>query len=357
MKTVVHIVGARPNFIKAAPLVKSMKQLDVNNLLVHTGQHYDYNMSNRFFEELDIEPDHYLEAKGQTAIEQTADIMIKCEQYFKDVMPDLVIVYGDVNSTIAAAMVAKKLHIQVAHIESGLRSRDRNMPEELNRIMTDSISDHLFITCQDGYDNLLKEGIDGSKCHLVGNTMIDSLVNLMSAFNDSTIVEDVGLEVDKYVLVTMHRPSNVDNETSLKKLLTELERISFEYNVVFPLHPRTAKNISNFNLDSIYKSKIKFIDPVGYIDFMKLQMHAMTVITDSGGVQEESSYFNTPCLTVRNNTERPVTITHGTNKLIGTAYDNMLNELALIDVTKKSEIQYWDGESSNRISAIIEKII
>jgi UDP-N-acetylglucosamine 2-epimerase (non-hydrolysing) len=353
-KTVIHIVGARPNFIKAMPLVKVMNKLPINNLLVHTGQHYDYNMSERFFEELGIKPDYYLKAGGGSNTTQTAKIMIKCEKLFNELQPDLVVVYGDVNSTLAASLVAKKLHITVAHIESGLRSYDRDMPEELNRIVTDSISDLLFVTCDDGLDNLILEGTDTSKCWVVGNTMIDTLVTLKDKFTESHILSENKLVKNNYVLVTMHRPSNVDNTRALKSLLQSLVQISKKHQVVFPLHPRTSKNIVNFNLEGITsESDIKFIPPAGYIDFMCLQKNAKLVITDSGGVQEESSHFNTPCLTIRDNTERPVTIQNGTNKLIGTSYKNIEREIDIIDYNKKSNIKYWDGRSSERIVKIL----
>mgnify|MGYP003131773830 CR=1 FL=1 len=349
MKTVIHIVGARPNFIKAAPLVKEMNKLNIHNLLVHTGQHYDYNMSDRFFEELDIKPDYYLNAGSDTGT-----IMQECEKFFNR-QPDLVIVYGDVNSTVAATLVAKKMQIQVAHIESGLRSYDRRMPEELNRIVTDSISDLLFVTCQDGLINLKKEGIDSSKCYMVGNTMIDTLVKLESKFDKSTILSELKLTKKDYILVTMHRPSNVDNKESLKRLVNSIGKLSKEYDIVWPLHPRTALKLQNYGTTITGDFKIKYIPPAGYIDFMCLQKNAKLIITDSGGVQEESSYFNTPCLTVRENTERPVTSDFGTNKLIGIKYENIESEIKKIDYSIKSDIEYWDGNSSKRIVKILKE--
>ena len=348
-KTIIHIVGARPNFIKAAPLVKAMNKLAINNLLVHTGQHYDYNMADRFFEELDIEPDHYLNAGSDIT-----SIMQQCEMLFNKLQPDLVIVYGDVNSTVAATFIAKKMQIQVAHIESGLRSYDRTMPEELNRKVTDSISDLLFTTCWDGIANLKREGIEGpQKCFMVGNTMIDTLVKLKSKFDQSNILTDHKLTKKDYVLVTMHRPSNVDNEKSLKGLVDAINKISNTYDIIWPLHPRTAQKLKVFGIG--IKRNIKCIPPAGYIDFMCLQQNAKLIITDSGGVQEESSYFNTPCLTVRENTERPVTCDFGTNKLIGIDYKNIESEIEKIDYSIKSTIDLWDGNSSERIVKILKE--
>ena len=349
MKTVIHIVGARPNFIKAAPLVQEMNKLNIHNLLVHTGQHYDYNMSDKFFEELDIKPDHFLHAGSDIT-----SIMKECETLFNKVQPDLVIVYGDVNSTVAATFIAKKMQIQVAHIESGLRSYDRTMPEELNRIVTDSISDLLFVTCWDGIANLRKEGIESpQKCFMVGNTMIDTLVKLESIFDQSNILNEHVLTKKDYVLVTMHRPSNVDDEQSLKRLVDAINNIS--YDIVWPLHPRTALKLKSFNIK--VNSDIKCIPPAGYIDFMCLQKNAKLIITDSGGVQEESSYFNVPCLTVRENTERPVTCDFGTNKLIGIDYENIESEIEKIDYSVESTIDLWDGNSAARITKILDSLI
>ena len=349
MKTVIHIVGARPNFIKAAPLVQEMNKLNIHNLLVHTGQHYDYNMSDKFFEELDIKPDHFLHAGSDIT-----SIMKECETLFNKVQPDLVIVYGDVNSTVAATFIAKKMQIQVAHIESGLRSYDRTMPEELNRIVTDSISDYLFVTCWDGVANLKKEGIEGhQKCFMVGNTMIDTLIKLESIFDQSNILNEHKLTNKDYVLVTMHRPSNVDDKQSLNRLVDAIHKISCMYDIVWPLHPRTALKLKLFGIK--VSPVIKCIPPAGYVDFMCLQKNAKLIITDSGGVQEESSYFNVPCLTVRENTERPVTCDFGTNKLIGIDYTNIESEIEKIDYSVKSTIDLWDGNSSERIVKILKE--
>lgn len=357
MKTIIHVVGARPNFIKAAPLIAEIeKSWDVENLIIHTGQHYDHNMSQQFFDELNIpKPDYNLNAGGGSHAKQTADIMVGCEKIFQEKLPEFIIVYGDINSCVAAAMVAKKLHIKVVHIESGLRSYDRKMPEEINRVMTDSISDILFVTCQDGVDNLIKEGIY-SNVHLVGNTMIDSLVNFKDKFNTSSILDTLNIIKGEYILSTLHRPSNVDDQHSLYSLMSTMEKMAKDNVVVFPIHPRTKNNLQKYNIFKKYNSikNLKIIEPQGYIDFMCLQKNAKLIITDSGGIQEESSYFQTPCLTVRDNTERPVTITHGTNKLIGADYKNIIPQIGLME-NKTSNIDLWDGKSSKRIVKILKE--
>tara|TARA_R110002012_G_scaffold100670_2_gene239404 strand:- start:5945 stop:7033 length:1089 start_codon:yes stop_codon:yes gene_type:complete len=359
MKTIIHIVGARPNFIKAAPLIKSISDLKVRNLVVHTGQHYDHNMSQQFFDDLEIpKPDYNLGLGGGSHAVQTANIMMQCEQVFIKESPDCVIVYGDVNSCIAAALVAKKLHIQVVHIESGLRSFDTKMPEEINRIITDSISDQLFVTCKDGVDNLIKEGKSIDCIHLVGNTMIDSLVKFQSKFDTSSILSSMNIQSKKYILSTLHRPSNVDNKNSLIELMESMKAISNNNIVVFPIHPRTKSNLQKFNIFKKYNSidSLKIIDPLGYIDFMCLQKNAKLIITDSGGIQEESSFFNVPCLTVRDNTERPITTTMGTNKLIGSNYKNILSELDIVNYNQNSNINLWDGSTASRIVQILKGI-
>jgi len=359
MKTIIHIVGARPNFIKAAPLIKSISDLKVRNLVVHTGQHYDHNMSQQFFDDLEIpKPDYNLGLGGGSHAVQTANIMMQCEQVFIKESPDCVIVYGDVNSCIAAALVAKKLHIQVVHIESGLRSFDTKMPEEINRIITDSISDQLFVTCKDGVDNLIKEGKSIDCIHLVGNTMIDSLVKFQSKFDTSSILSSINIQSKKYILSTLHRPSNVDNKNSLIELMESMKAISNNNIVVFPIHPRTKSNLQKFNIFKKYNSidSLKIIDPLGYIDFMCLQKNAKLIITDSGGIQEESSFFNVPCLTVRDNTERPITTTMGTNKLIGSNYKNILSELDIVNYNQNSNINLWDGRTASRIVQILKGI-
>tara|TARA_B100000131_G_scaffold123647_1_gene120776 strand:+ start:1151 stop:2212 length:1062 start_codon:yes stop_codon:yes gene_type:complete len=352
VKKIIHVLGARPNFIKAAPLIKELNKLsNVDNLILHTGQHYDKNMSDQFFNDLNIpDPDVNLGLGGGSHATQTAEIMKGCEKVFEEHNPDLVIVYGDVNSCVAATLVASKLHIKIAHIESGLRSGDRTMPEEINRIVTDSLSDYLFVTCEDAVSNL-KDTY--GKTFFVGNTMIDSLVEFENKFHDEFTHEG------EYGLVTIHRPFTVDNKKRLKELMDALVKVSEEQNIelIFPLHPRTRNALIDFDLYETYIDDISFIEPQGYIDFMSFQKHAKFIITDSGGVQEESSYFNVPCLTVRDNTERPVTCTNGTNKMIGTSYANIIDEVMMIDFNKKNKIKLWDGKSANRIVQVLKEVI
>jgi len=351
MKNVIHVLGARPNFIKAAPLIKRMNKLShVNNIVLHTGQHYDKNMSGQFFDDLDIpKPDINLGLGGGSHAIQTAEIMKGCEKVFEEYNPNVVVVYGDVNSCVAATLVASKMGIKIAHIESGLRSWDRTMPEEINRIVTDKISDYLFTTCEDGVSNLRNEGVDSDKIFLVGNTMIDSLVEFEDKFTNE--------REEEYALVTLHRPFTVDSKSRLIEMMDSLVEVSENIKCIFPIHPRTKNALVKNDLYNTYKSRILMTEPLGYIDFMSLQKYAKFIITDSGGVQEESSYFNVPCLTVRDNTERPVTCTDGTNKLIGTDYKNIPNEVNNIDYNKNSSINLWDGKASNRITKIFEDII
>tara|TARA_R100001015_G_C4622040_1_gene179393 strand:+ start:653 stop:1777 length:1125 start_codon:yes stop_codon:yes gene_type:complete len=353
-KTIIHIIGARPNFIKAAPLINEIDKLEnIENLILHTGQHYDDNMSKVFFDELNIPKPHYnLNAGGGSHAIQTSNIMVGCEKYFIEKNPDLIIVYGDVNSCVAASLVAVKMGIKIAHIESGLRSFDRTMPEEINRIITDSISDILFLTSIDALDNLKTEGISEDKCHLVGNTMIDSLVNLNHKFDESDILKELGLEKKSYSLITLHRPSNVDNKSDLESMFESIMDVSNVMKCVFPIHPRTKNNLIKFDLYEKYNSigNLLITDPKGYIDFMCLQKNAKVIITDSGGVQEESSFFGTPCLTVRDNTERPITLNSGTNVLIGSNYKKIYKHMVELNYNQnKSDIEMWDGKSSKRI--------
>jgi len=322
---------------------------DIKNIILHTGQHYDKNMSDQFFDDLNIpKPDINLGLGGGSHAVQTAEIMKGCEIVFKQHNPDVVVVYGDVNSCVSAALVASKLHIKIAHVESGLRSHDRTMPEEINRIITDSLSDYLFVTCEDGLDNLNYENIHG-KVFFVGNTMIDSLVEFEHKFNNKINEE--------YALVTLHRPFTVDDKSRLIEMMDTLVKISNDINLIFPIHPRTRQSLINFDLFDKYNLKIKLIEPLGYLEFMSLQKHAKFIITDSGGVQEESSYFNVPCLTVRDNTERPITCFDGTNKLIGTDYKNILNEIKLINYNRRTSIKLWDGFASDRIVKVFKNVI
>jgi len=363
MKKVIHIVGARPNFIKAAPLIKSMNKLDIHNLVIHTGQHYDHNMSQQFFSDLNIPTPYYnLGAGGGSHATQTANIMIGCERVFVEHKPDLIIVYGDINSCVSAALVAKKLHldglpsIKIAHIEAGLRSFDMEMPEEVNRIVTDSITDLFFVTCKDALHNLEKQGTDMKKCFFVGNTMIDSLIEFNDKFDLSKVLDKYSLTKGSYALCTLHRPSNVDSKEDLIRMFDAIVDTSKILKCVFPIHPRTKSNLSKYNLYEKYNNipNLCIIEPQGYIDFMCLQKNAKLVITDSGGIQEESSFFGIPCLTVRDNTERPVTVTQGTNTLIGSNYENIPKMVSNTHSTE-SNIELWDGASSDRIIEILMK--
>lgn len=366
IKKKVHlIVGARPNFMKMAPLyrefAKYSEQFEVK--LIHTGQHYDDRMSKFFFIDLLLpEPDEYLEVGSGSHGVQTARIMERYEKVLLADRPDLVIVAGDVNSTIACALDAAKLHIPVAHLEAGLRSWDRSMPEELNRLMTDAISDYLLIPSKDARFNLLQEGIPENKIYFVGNIMIDSLIQHRKKAENSNILAKLDLhKADNtradFVLITMHRPSNVDNEDSLLILLNTFKQLSEKIRLIFPIHPRARKNMKKYNLENDFESitNLMLIDPIGYYDFMKLQMTAKFVVTDSGGIQEETTFFGIPCLTVRPNTERPITIVEGTNELVGLSAEKIMAESAKIlqGNFKMGRIpQFWDGRTAERIVQI-----
>lgn len=368
IKKKVHlIVGARPNFMKMAPLYKEFKRYSdkFEVKLIHTGQHYDERMSKFFFHDLMLpEPDEYLEVGSGTHGEQTARIMERYEQVLFADRPDLVIVAGDVNSTIACALDAAKLHIPVAHLEAGLRSFDRRMPEELNRLMTDAISDFLLIPSKDAEINLQREGVPEEKIFFVGNIMIDSLIQHMKKAEESRILSDLGLirneKIDDYILITLHRPSNVDEEASLKIILESFRQLSERIKLVFPIHPRARKSITKFGLDKAFReiTNLDLIEPVGYYDFMKLQMSAKFLLTDSGGIQEETTFFGIPCLTVRPNTERPITIVEGTNELVGLSAEKIMAESVKIlqGNFKKGRIpQFWDGRTAERIVQIFIK--
>jgi UDP-N-acetylglucosamine 2-epimerase (non-hydrolysing) len=362
-KNIIHVVGARPNFIKAAPVIKIIgEKTEHNNILLHTGQHYDDNMSNIFFDELNIpKPDYNLGVGSGSHAKQTTEIMLKCEDIFQKETVDYVIVYGDVNSSMAAALTAVKLHIPVIHIESGLRSFDKTMPEEINRIITDHLAEVLFVTSVDGVYNLSNEGILNQKMYLVGNTMIDTLVELEDKFDESKIINDLNLIKHDYVLITLHRASNTDDPIELQKIMESFVEVSKETKCVFPMHPRTKNNLIRFNMyeDYLNIDNLNIIEPLGYIDFMCLQKNAKLIITDSGGIQEESSYFGVTCMTMRDNTERPVTITSGTNKLMGTDFTTLPNEIIKFNYNKTNDIYLWDGKASERIFEVLkeEKII
>lgn len=363
MKKVHLIVGARPNFMKMAPLYREFKkysdEFDVK--LIHTGQHYDEKMSKIFFVELEMpEPDEYLGVGSGTHAEQTAKIMTSYEEVLLKEKPDLVIVAGDVNSTVACALDAVKLHIPVAHLEAGLRSFDRQMPEEINRILTDSISDYLLTPSLDGNQHLANEGVSEDKVFFVGNIMIDSLVHFLPKVEQSNILTDLKIEKDNFVLVTLHRPSNVDTKKGLSVILDAFAEISKHIKLIFPIHPRTRNRIAQLGMQSKVDTmkNLILLDPIGYYDFIRLQKDAKFILTDSGGIQEESTYLGVPCLTLRPNTERPITITEGTNQLIELDTDKIIsaaNEV-LSGKNKKGKIpELWDGKTASRIVEIFRK--
>lgn len=353
------IAGARPNFMKIAPLIHEAQNHSINFKLIHTGQHYDYNMSKIFFEELKIPaPDMYLNAGSGSHAVQTAKIMVKFERILEENPPQLVVVVGDVNSTIACALVAKKLFIDVVHVEAGLRSFDRRMPEEINRILTDQISDLLFTTESSAEVNLMREGIDASKIFFVGNIMIDTLVHNIKKAKLLDACGQYKLEARSYALITLHRPSNVDQKEDLEKIVKALNLISKKVAIFFPIHPRTQKNLIAFNLiDKLDTERIILTEPVGYLDFLNLMMNARFIVTDSGGIQEEASYLKVPILTMRENTERPVTVEMGTNTIVGKDLEKLkqkINEIMENSYKEGQDIQKWDGQTAQRIIKIIK---
>jgi UDP-N-acetylglucosamine 2-epimerase (non-hydrolysing) len=352
---IMHVVGARPNFMKVAPIYRVCASRDISQVIVHTGQHYDENMSKVFFQELDIPtPDINLDIGSGSHAEQTAKVMLRFEKVVSDLRPDWVLVYGDINSTLAAALVCAKLPVPVAHVEAGLRSFDRTMPEEINRLLTDQIADLLFTPSEDANANLLREGVSAKKIHFVGNIMIDSLMSCLSLARQS--INDYYPYPSKYALVTLHRPSNVDDNTILAKLLRSLMRISCKLPVIFPMHPRTRQRIVNLN-NLEYLPDLHIMNPVGYLEFLQLEKYATMVITDSGGIQEETTFLGIPCLTLRENTERPITVSLGTNLLIGSDYPRLEQEVDAIlgGAFKTGQIPpLWDGQTAERIVDVLE---
>ncbi len=362
MKKIHLIVGARPNFMKMAPLYKEFKKYpnEFEIKLIHTGQHYDEKMSKFFFDDLEMpKPDEYLSVGSGSHGVQTAKIMERYEEVLFREIPDLVIVAGDVNSTVACAIDAVKVHIPVAHLEAGLRSFDRSMPEEINRILTDSISDYLLTPSLDGNEHLKNEGIDEEKIYFVGNIMIDSLMNYREKAKKSLIMDEIGVSKNDFVLITLHRPSNVDSKEGFRIILEAFKEIGKSIKLVFPIHPRSKKNIEKLGLNDLLKSipNLKLIDPVGYYDFMNLQMNAKFILTDSGGIQEESTFFGIPCLTLRPNTERPITITEGTNQLVNLETEDIVGKAKNIlnGEHKEGKIpKFWDGKTASRIVEIFK---
>jgi len=359
---VISLVGARPNFVKIAPIIAVMSEYPhrFGQKLVHSGQHYDYSMSQVFFEDLNLpSPDIYLGVGSGTHAEQTGMVLIEFEKVLLREGADLVLIVGDVNSTLAGALAAAKLHIPVAHVEAGLRSFDAYMPEEINRLLTDDISDYLFAPSQDACDNLRKEGIAEDKLFLVGNVMVDSLLRSKKKADESGILSRLSVLKGGYSVLTLHRPENVDSKEKLQEIIAAVMEVSRRIDVVFPAHPRTQKKLKEFGLfDALSKTshRILMIDPLGYLDFIKLEMDAKFVITDSGGVQEETTVFGVPCLTVRNNTERPVTVSQGTNILVGEDGRKMVEEAfnILDGGSKKGRCpELWDGLASQRIVNVL----
>jgi UDP-N-acetylglucosamine 2-epimerase (non-hydrolysing) len=363
MLKILNIVGARPNFMKIAPIQREMLRRgdEFLPLIVHTGQHYDAAMSDSFFVDLGIPaPDFHLEVGSASHAVQTARIMTAFEPVVVQEKPDWVLVVGDVNSTIACALVCAKLGIKVAHVEAGLRSCDRRMPEEINRILTDAVSDLLLTTSPDADENLQAEGVAPDKIKFVGNVMIDSLFYSLKLAENSKIREDLSLVENEYAVLTLHRPSNVDDERVFSGLLDAVIEIGEKLPVVFPAHPRTKANIEKFGLTAkVSASNIRLIEPLGYLDFMRLYSGAQLVLTDSGGLQEETTALLIPCLTLRENTERPITISHGTNILVGTntekivraAFEVFSREKSLAD---KNIPPLWDGHAAERICDVLK---
>jgi len=359
---IISVVGARPNFMKIAPIHKAFSNSVIHNngvkhLICHTGQHYDEKMSKIFFDDLELPyPDFYLGVGSGSHAEQTAKVMIEFEKILLKEKPDVIIVVGDVNSTIACSLVASKLNIKVVHVEAGLRSFDRTMPEEINRLLTDSISDFLFVTEKSGLDNLKNEGVSESKIFFVGNVMIDSLLHYLPKTEASEILNDLELKKNEFILVTLHRPSNVDSVSFLSQLISTLNKLGRKGKIVFPVHPRTKKNLSEMGLEENLSENVLLTDPIGYIDFLTLLKNAGLVITDSGGIQEETTFLGVQCITVRENTERPVTVEIGTNQLIGTNLKKVEQaaEKILNGEKKCGKIpELWDGKSAERIVQIL----
>ncbi len=358
---ILNIVGARPNFMKIAPLHRAFQRYpQVESKIVHTGQHYDEKMSDIFFNQLELpKPDYFLGIGGGTHTQQTAKIMMEFEQVMNDEKPDLVLVVGDVNSTVACTLVAVKMGVPLAHVEAGLRSGDRTMPEELNRLMTDAVADYLFVTEQSGMIHLAKEGVPDEKVFFVGNVMIDSLAYFRQKAAGSDILQQAQTTEKEYILMTMHRPANVDNEAGLKSILQIIEDAAKYKKVIFPMHPRTSNNIKKFGLEDRLNAIQNFVlmGPQGYLQFLKLMENAAIIITDSGGIQEETTYLQVPCLTFRDTTERPITTTLGTNQLLKdlnpqTVHDRMVE---ILDGKARKGVvpPLWDGHAAERIAEIL----
>ncbi len=389
------VVGARPNFMKVAPLLRAIAAYNkemgagIHSILIHTGQHYDFNMSDAFFRDLRLpNPDLHLGVGSGNHGEQTGRVLIEFEKVLLKEQPDLVIVVGDVNSTLACTLAAVKLHIPVAHVEAGLRSFDRKMPEEINRLLTDAISDYLFTPSPEGDENLAKEGVPAEKIFLVGDIMVDSLLFHLQQAKQTNILVRLGLKTQSsllspqssplsYALMTLHRPANVDDKQALERIVRGLLEVSAHFPILFPAHPRTAKQVKAFGIESSFqfhsspdikpeeyfeggslKRKIHCFDPLGYLDFLNLMAHAKVVLTDSGGIQEETTILNIPCITLRDTTERPITLTDGTNVLVHNDPEKIVAEVkkVLDGQTRVSQCpSLWDGHTAERIVGILAK--
>jgi UDP-N-acetylglucosamine 2-epimerase (non-hydrolysing) len=352
------VVGARPNFIKIAALIAEFRRRSFEVRLIHTGQHFSPEMSQAFFDDLELPaPDLNLEVGAGTGTFQTAEVMKRLEPVFLENRPDLLVVVGDVNSTLAASLVAAKLGIPIAHVESGLRSFDRTMPEEINRVLTDAISDYLFVTEPDGVTNLLAEGVPRQKIHFVGNVMIDTLLRFREKAAHSRILEQLELHAKQYAVATLHRPSNVDPPERLNDLVEVLVQLAKRLPVVFPVHPRTRGRMEAAGLSAPH---LLLTAPLGYLDFLRLMSEARLVLTDSGGIQEETTILGVPCLTVRENTERPVTVEKGTNRLVGADPQRILE--AAIEALSANGVhatvpELWDGMAGARIADVLEQAV
>lgn len=361
---IINVVGARPNFMKIAPIVAECDRSNrIESLLVHTGQHYDEKMSGLFFRELGIpEPDVNLEVGSASHAVQTAKIMKAFEPVVLEYRPDAVLVVGDVNSTVACGLVAVKLGIKLVHVEAGLRSFDRSMPEEINRVVTDSISDFLFCTEQSGVENLLHEGVSKDKIHLVGHVMIDTLLHNLEKARQSTILDELSsqgrIDGDGFAVLTMHRPSNVDDPVVFSRILDALEIIQQDIPILFPIHPRTRGNLVTLGLQRRIEElpRLHLLEPLGYLDFLRLTSSAKVVLTDSGGIQEETTILKVPCITLRENTERPVTAAIGSNQIVGTNAERIITAYrnAISGNWRQPQIPpLWDGRAANRIIQVL----
>jgi UDP-N-acetylglucosamine 2-epimerase (non-hydrolysing) len=360
VKRIVLVAGARPNFMKIAPLWSEMKgeSYGFEPVILHTGQHYDYEMSRVFFEDLGLpEPHYFLGIGSGTHAEQTGRVMIEFEKILRRDHWDWVVVVGDVNSTLACSITAKKLNLPVAHVEAGLRSYDMTMPEEINRKVTDAVSDVLFTPSRDGNENLLREGIRCDAIYFVGNIMIDSLMGFLGKVDskrENDVLHRLGLESGQYALVTLHRPSNVDDPLELSRILNLLSDVSLRIPVLFAIHPRTRKNMSQLAADGFYCEGLKMVEPLRYTEFVLLEKNARFVLTDSGGIQEETTYLGVPCLTLRTSTERPITIRIGTNELVTTSDAGDRIDQVLSGNWKKGQIpELWDGQTARRVVEVL----